>query len=159
MKNGIKIEKSEEKVEEKPAKKVAKKSEKITEIPQSNDENKITKNSQKEMEDEGFVAESAKYENRVANEEKIETQKQVLDEVFGKDEEKESTTATENLQNAIQKEGNKNSVKMATEYQISTIVGFVKKLAGTLPYAEQTHKLLKTIVAICGIEIVKENEE
>lgn len=47
----------------------------------------------------------------------------------------------------------------ATEYQISTIVGLVKKLAGSLPYAEQIHKLLKTIVAVCGIEIVKENEE
>lgn len=51
------------------------------------------------------------------------------------------------------------AMSFATDYQISTIVGLVKKLAGSIPYAEQVHKLQKTIVAVCGIEIVKENEE
>lgn len=84
-------------------------------------------------------------ENSTENEEKlkkIEEAKNAVEEVF----DNSLKTDAENS-------------KFATPYQVTTIVGLVKKLAGSLPYEEQVHKLLKTIVAVCGIEIVKENEE
>lgn len=71
----------------------------------------------------------------IEKEQKIKDTKNTVDEVFA------------------------SAMSFATDYQISTIVGLVKKLAGSIPYAEQVHKLQKTIVAVCGIEIVKENEE
>lgn len=102
---------------------------------------KITKASPKQAEDEGFVADSAKAENL----EKIEEQKQALEEVFGNDEEQNNEVST--------------AQKMATQYQISTIVGFVKKLAWTIPYAEQKVKLKKTILAVLGVEVDGEGLE
>ena len=49
--------------------------------------------------------------------------------------------------------------KMATEYQISTLVGMIKKLAGEIPYAEQKNKYRATIAAICSRDVWAEGLE
>ena len=48
---------------------------------------------------------------------------------------------------------------MATEYQISTLVGMIKKLAGEIPYAEQKNKYRATIAAICSRDVWAEGLE
>lgn len=154
MKKGIAVtpttpEKTDEKTTEKVEKKSVKKTTKNTE--QSIDE-KVEKAAEKSLSEpaptsqpdndnneESCVAESAKLVNRQAQEE------------VQPDEEK----PTENTENSAEE----NSQKMATEYQISTLVGMIKKLAGEIPYAEQKNKYRATIAAICSRDVWAEGLE
>ena len=154
MKKGIAVtpttpEKTDEKTTEKVEKKSVKKTTKNTE--QSIDE-KVEKAAEKSLSEpaptsqpvnndneESCVAESAKLINRQAQ------------EVVQSAEEK----PTENSENSAEE----NSQKMATEYQISTLVGMIKKLAGELPYAEQKNKYRATIAAICSRDVWAEGLE
>lgn len=61
----------------------------------------------------------------------------------------------ENTENSAEE----NNQKMATEYQISTLVGMIKKLAGEIPYAEQKNKYRATIAAICSRDVWAEGLE
>lgn len=148
MKKGIAVtpttpEKTDEKTTEKVEKKSVKKTTKNTE--QSIDE-KVEKAAEKSLsepaptsqpvndnDEENCVAESAKLVNRQAQEEVQSAEEK----------------PTENTENSAEE----NSQKMATEYQISTLVGMIKKLAGELPYAEQKNKYRATIAAICSRDV------
>lgn len=92
--------------------------------------------------EESCVAESAKLVNR---------QEKQAQEATQSAEEK----PTENTENSAEE----NSQKMATEYQISTLVGMIKKLAGEIPYAEQKNKYRATIAAICSRDVWAEGLE
>lgn len=154
MKKGIAVtpttpEKTDEKTTEKVEKKSVKKTTKNTE--QSIDE-KVEKAAEKSLSEpastsqpvnndneESCVAESAKLVNRQAQEEVQPAEEK----------------PTENTENSAEE----NSQKMATEYQISTLVGMIKKLAGELPYAEQKNKYRATIAAICSRDVWAEGLE
>ena len=154
MKKGITItpttpEKTDEKTTEKVEKKSVKKTTKNTE--QSIDE-KVEKAAEKSLSEpaptsqpanddneESCVAESAKLVNRQAQEEVQSAEEK----------------PTENTENSAEE----NSQKMATEYQISTLVGMIKKLAGEIPYAEQKNKYRATIAAICSRDVWAEGLE
>ena len=154
MKKGIAVtpttpEKTDEKTTEKVEKKSVKKTTKNTE--QSIDE-KVEKAAEKSLSEpaptsqpvnndneESCVAESAKLINRQAQEEVQPAEEK----------------PTENTENSAEE----NSQKMATEYQISTLVGMIKKLAGEIPYAEQKNKYRATIAAICSRDVWAEGLE
>lgn len=154
MKKGIAVtpttpEKTDEKTTEKVEKKSVKKTTKNTE--QSIDE-KVEKAAEKSLsepaptsqpvndnDEESCVAESAKLINRQAQEEVQSAEEK----------------PTENTENSAEE----NSQKMATEYQISTLVGMIKKLAGEIPYAEQKNKYRATIAAICSRDVWAEGLE
>lgn len=90
--------------------------------------------------EESCVAESAKLINRQRAEKNSETA-----------DEKPAEKATETSEDV--------GPKMATEYQISTLVGMIKKLAGEIPYAEQKNKYRATIAAICSRDVWAEGLE
>jgi|GEM_PF-1791230 len=154
MKKGIAVtpttpEKTDEKTTEKVEKKSVKKTTKNTE--QSIDE-KVEKAAEKSLSEpapvsqpvndnneESCVAESAKLVNRQTQEEVQPAEQK----------------PTENTENSAEE----NSQKMATEYQISTLVGMIKKLAGEIPYAEQKNKYRATIAAICSRDVWAEGLE
>ncbi len=89
--------------------------------------------------EESCVAESAKLVNRQTQEEVQPAEQK----------------PTENTENSAEE----NVQKMATEYQISTLVGMIKKLAGEIPYAEQKNKYRATIAAICSRDVWAEGLE
>ena len=90
--------------------------------------------------EESCVAESVKLVNR----QKAEKNSEKTEEKSAK----ETTKASEDTE-----------PKMATEYQISTLVGMIKKLAGEIPYAEQKNKYRATIAAICSRDVWAEGLE